>query len=219
LFIRGAKGCPFKAHVYDQAVTVCGPTFSSFLEVPIMKRRSFIKSAAAFLPAAGIDPMVFASFPGVDAPKEGMVIGAGKDREGESHSLGFSSILFKVLPGETGGGLFVIEHMNLTKGGPALHFHPHQEEYFYVLGGEVRFALGDQRLVLGAGDSVLGPRGIPHTFAAVEGKPGHLLIAFSPAGRMEQFLRDTAVPDPPVQDAAFWRRYEIELVGPSPFAG
>jgi quercetin dioxygenase-like cupin family protein len=107
--------------------------------------------------------------------------------------------------------------MNLVKAGPPLHFHPHQEEYFYVIEGEVRFAVGDQRLTLGAGDSVLGPRGIPHTFAAVEGKPGRLLIAFSPAGKMEQFLRDTAVPNPPVEDAAFWRRYDIEMVGPSPF--
>ena len=97
--------------------------------------------------------------------------------------------------------------------------HPYQEEYFYLISGEVRFALGDQRVVLKSGDSVLGPRGIPHTFAAVEGKPSHLLIAFSPAGKMEEFLRATAVPNPPKQDAVFWRKFDIELLGPSPFAG
>jgi quercetin dioxygenase-like cupin family protein len=182
-----------------------------------MKRRDFLKSATAFLPAAGLDPMALARLPGADAPHETMVIGAGKDRLGESHSRGYSSILFKVLPRETSNGLFVIEHMNLVNGGPPLHRHLHQEEYFYVISGEVRFAVGDQRLTLHAGDSILGPRGIPHTFAAVEGKPGHMLISFSPAGKMEEFLRDTAVPHPPVQDAEFWRRYEMELVGPSPF--
>jgi len=182
-----------------------------------MKRRSFLKSAAALLPAAGFDPAVFASIPDPDSPTPGGVIGAGKDRLGETHSRGYSSILFKVLPRETSNGLFVIEHMNLVNGGPPLHKHLHQEEYFYLISGEVRFAIGDQRLTLRAGDSILGPRGIPHTFAAVEGKPSRLLISFSPAGRMEEFLRDTAVPNPPVQDAAFFRRYEMELVGPSPF--
>jgi hypothetical protein len=44
-----------------------------------------------------------------------------------------------------------------------------------------------------------------------------MLIAFTPAGKMEEFFRATAIPQPPVQDAAFFRRYEMELVGPSPF--
>jgi quercetin dioxygenase-like cupin family protein len=181
-----------------------------------MKRRSFLKSAAALLPAAGLDPLSIA-----EAPARGQqhVIGAGHDTLGEAHPLGFSSILFKVLPRETSGGLFVIEHMNLLKGGPPLHMHPHQEEYFYVISGEVQSALGDQRKVLKAGESVLGPRGIPHTFAAVEGKPGHMLISFTPAGKMEQYLRTTAAPNPPKQDAAYWRSFDMELLGPSPFAG
>ena len=180
-----------------------------------MKRRSFLRSAAALLPAAGFDPLAIAAAP---ALAQGHVIAAGQDTLRESHSLGFSSILFKVLPRETNNGLFVIEHMNLVKGGPPLHEHPNQEEYFYVISGEVRFALGDQRVTLRAGDSVLGPRGIPHTFAAVEGKPSHMLIAFTPAGKMEEYFRATAIPNPPKQDAAFWRKFDVELLGPSPFA-
>ncbi len=183
-----------------------------------MRRRSFLKSAA-ILPLFGFDPAVFSSSPVDSLSGQPNVVPAGKDRLGETHSRGYSSILFKVLPRETSNGLFVIEHINLVNGGPPLHKHLHQEEYFYLISGEVRFAVGDQRLTLRPGDSILGPRGIPHTFAAVEGKPSRLLISFSPAGKMEEFLRDTAVPNPPVQDAAFFRRYEMDLVGPSPFAG
>src|SRR5689334_1487275 len=139
-----------------------------------MRRRSFLRSAAA-LPLAGINPIAFAGIPGTPVAEEPGLIPAGKDRLGEVHSRGYSSILFKVLPRETGNGLFVVEHINLVNGGPPLHKHLHQEEYFYVMEGEVRFALGDKRLHLHAGDSVLGPRGIPHTFAAVEGKPSHML--------------------------------------------
>jgi len=181
-----------------------------------MKRRSFLKSAAALLPAAGFNPISIAEGP---AQGQEQVIAAGQDTLGEPHSLGFSTILFKVLPRETSNGLFVIEHMNLTRGGPPLHKHPNQEEYFYVISGEVRFALGDRRVILKAGDSVLGPRGIPHTFAAVEGKPSHMLIAFTPAGKMEEYFRATAISNPPKQDAAFWRKFDVELLGPSPFAG
>ncbi|MBS1804032.1 MAG: cupin domain-containing protein [Acidobacteria bacterium] len=180
-----------------------------------MRRRSFLKSAAALLPAAGFDPLSMAETPALGQEH---VIAAGQDRLGEAHSRGYSSILFKVLPRETNNGLFVVEHMNLVSGGPPLHMHPHQEEYFYVISGEVRFALGDQRVVLRAGDSVLGPRGVPHTFSAVAEKPSHMLIAFTPPGKMEQFLRATAVPNPPKQDAAFWRSFDLELIGPSPFA-
>jgi len=180
-----------------------------------MRRRSFLKSAAALLPAAGFDPVAIAEAPALGQEH---VIAAGHDRMGEAHSRGYSSILFKVLPRETSNGLFVVEHQNLVNGGPPLHMHPHQEEYFYVISGEVRFALGNQKVVLKAGDSVLGPRGVPHTFSAVEGKPSHMLIAFTPAGKMEGFLRATAVPNPPRQDAAFWRSFDLELIGPSPFA-
>jgi mannose-6-phosphate isomerase-like protein (cupin superfamily) len=84
--------------------------------------------------------------------------------------------------------------------------------------GEVLFQIGDSRKQLRAGDSVLGPRGVPHTFSSIGEKPGRMLIAFNPAGKMEEFLRITAVPNPPVQDAAFFRRYEMELLGPPIFA-
>ena len=185
----------------------------------MMKRRSFLKGAAALVPAAGFDPGAFAGVPALDTPAEGPVIGAGKDRLGEIHSRGFSTILFKVLPRETSNGLFVIEHVNLVKGGPPLHKHLYQEEYFYVMAGEVRFAVGDQRLTLHAGESILGPRGIPHTFSAVEGKQSRMLIAFTPAGKMEEFMRATAIPNPPKDDAELFRKHDMEMVGPSPFSG
>ncbi|HET6170499.1 MAG TPA: cupin domain-containing protein [Terracidiphilus sp.] len=182
-----------------------------------MKRRSFLKTAAAAFPIAGLQAFAFAA-PEPASTDQLHLIGAGQDRFGESHSLGFSRILFKVGTRETNGGLFVIEHVNLVKGGPRLHLHLHQDEYFYVMEGEVLFQVGDHRIKLHAGESILGPRGIPHTFSATGGTPGHMLIAFTPAGKMEQFFRDTAIPDPPVQDAAFFRKYDMELIGPSPFA-
>jgi hypothetical protein len=44
-----------------------------------------------------------------------------------------------------------------------------------------------------------------------------MLIAFSPAGKMEQFFLDVEDRKAPVKEPEFWRRYDTELVGPSPF--
>ena len=177
-----------------------------------MKRRSFLRTAAALLPVAGFE--AFAQAPAIPSP--GALVPAGQDRQREYHSRGTSTILFKVLSEETNCGLFILEHANMTKGGPPLHCHLHQEEWFYVIEGKVLFQVGDSRKELGPGDSILGPRMIPHTFSYAGEKPGRMLIAFNPAGKMEEFLRATGVPNPPVQDAAFFRRYDMELIGPSP---
>jgi hypothetical protein len=45
-----------------------------------------------------------------------------------------------------------------------------------------------------------------------------MLIAFSPAGKMEQFFRDTAIPNAPKMAPEDWSRYDIKYAGPSPFA-
>jgi quercetin dioxygenase-like cupin family protein len=182
-----------------------------------MKRRSFLKTAAALVPAAGFPAFAIENAPAAQSPAEAHLVPASQDRFGESHSFGFSTILFKVVPRDTGGGLFLIEHVNLVKGGPPLHLHLYQEEWFYVVEGEVLFQVGDSRKKLGPGDSILGPRNIPHAFSSVGQKPGRMLIAFTPAGKMEEFFRATAIPSLPALDAEMLRRYDMKLVGPSPF--
>jgi hypothetical protein len=106
-----------------------------------MKRRSFLKSAAAFFPAAGLEAFSHGQAPASSSSDQLHVVLSGEDRLGESHSRGYSSILFKVLSRETRNGMFVIEHFNLIEGGPPLHIHLLQEEYFYVVEGEVSFRL------------------------------------------------------------------------------
>lgn len=110
-----------------------------------------------------------------------------------------------------------MEHRNLTPGGPALHLHLSQEEWFYVMEGEVAFQVGEQRLHLKAGESVLAPRRVPHTFSAVGETPGRMLIAFCPAGKMEQYFRDAEIAKAASAQPEFMRRYGMEMIGPSPF--
>ena len=93
-----------------------------------------------------------------------------------------------------------------------------QEEWFFVMEGEVLFQVGERRVTLHAGESILGPRGVPHAFSAIGAQPAHMLITFTPAGKMEQFFRDVAVPNGPTMDAALFAKYDVRYVGP-PLAG
>ena len=178
-----------------------------------MKRRIFLKSAASAFPLALSQPFVLALEPSAEPSQEVHVVPAGKDMFDESRSLGFSRITFKTSTQET-GNVFIIEHDNLLPGGPPLHYHLEQEEWFYVMEGEVVFQVGEKRVRLGPGESVLAPRKVPHSFTGGSERPAKMLIAFSPAGKMEGFFREAAKPDGAKMDAALFRKYDMEMVGP-----
>ncbi len=181
-----------------------------------IERRSFIKSAAALAPAAAL-PYLLAQTPAAPVSPALHPVAAGGDRFGHPHSLGFSSLAFKVASSDTGDNLFIIEHRNLMPGaGPALHLHYSQDEWFYVMDGEVAFQVGGERIGLRSGESVLGPRGVPHTFSPL-GSPAHLLIALAPAGKMEQYFVDASAHPELAATETFMNRYEVKWLGPSPF--
>jgi mannose-6-phosphate isomerase-like protein (cupin superfamily) len=117
---------------------------------------------------------------------------AGTGRFNEVVKLpGGNSLYVKVATGETDGAMFMAEQPNGPRGaGPPKHYHENVDEWWYVLAGEYVFEIGDQRFRLGAGESILGPRRVPHTFVYDGTGPGRLLVGFTPAGRMEQFFRE-----------------------------
>jgi mannose-6-phosphate isomerase-like protein (cupin superfamily) len=145
-----------------------------------------------------------------DAPR---VVSAGQDRFGELRGLGVSRVDYKLL--DPGGAILILENTFHLRGGPPRHVHLHQDEWFYVVEGEFAFEIGKTTLRLGPGDSVLGPRGVPHVWACAGGGHGRILIAFTPAGQMEAFFREvTRNNSMPPQDPALWRAHGMEVVGP-----
>jgi mannose-6-phosphate isomerase-like protein (cupin superfamily) len=141
-------------------------------------------------------------------------VAAGDDRFGEQRGLGISSIAFKV-SGQDSSGLFILENTFRAKGGPARHLHYHQDEWFYALAGEFLFEVGNERLRLNPGDSLLAPRQVPHVWASVGEAGGRILVGFMPAGSMEAFFREVTQADAmPAQDPALWRAHGMELLGP-----
>jgi mannose-6-phosphate isomerase-like protein (cupin superfamily) len=141
-------------------------------------------------------------------------VAAGDDRFGEQRGLGISSIDFKVST-QDNSGVFVLENKFREKGGPARHLHYDQDEWFYSLEGEFLFEVGQERITLKPGDSLLGPRKVPHVWAYVGDTRGRILIAFMPAGKMEAFFREvTKANAMPPQDPGLWRAHGMELLGP-----
>lgn len=179
-----------------------------------MRRRSFLTSAASLAPVLAMRSALAAEEP-APAPR---IVGAGQDCFNQPHPTGFSSLLFKLPGADTGDRVFLIEHKDLLPGGPPLHRHLYQDEWFFVIDGHVAFQVGDQRIELRSGESALAPRRIPHTFSSIASAPGHMLIAFSPAGKMEQYFHDNADGRHNASDpVATFAKYDMEYLGPSPF--
>lgn len=173
-------------------------------------RRAFLGAALTTLPLAMLAQTV-------ETRVKPVRVASGEDRLGERHVIGVSSTTFKVLTDDGASALFVIEHASRKKGGPPRHLHHNENEWFYVIEGEYIAEIGSERFQLKPGDSILGPREVPHAWAYVGEGAGKLLIAFAPAGKMEAFFRDNAKPRKEgeyLNDAAVYRAYGLELLGP-----
>lgn len=121
---------------------------------------------------------------------KGVLVGAGKDRFDKPIGLFEGDTFYtKVSSQDTDGDWYIFESTRDKKGGPMLHYHYEQDEWWYILEGEFLFKVGDRTFTARAGDSVFGPRMVPHTFAKVNEGPARLLMAFQPAGKMEEHFK------------------------------
>ena len=136
------------------------------------------------------------------------------DRLGEYLSNSTSDFFFKVSTADSHGTLLVIELTNHAKGGVPRHIHYEQDEWFYVVEGEYIIEVGRERFRLKPGDSAFGPRKVPHVWAFVGDGLGRLLCTATPAGQLEAFFREIGKVNAPPPDAALFRAYGMELVGP-----
>lgn len=150
----------------------------------------------------------------VQNPNQNMPIycvAAGEDRFKEHRGLGISRIDFKLCTPD----ILIIENTFHAAGGPAKHLHVDQDEWFCALEGEFIIEIGQQRINMHPGDSLLTPRGIPHVWAYTGSTLGRMLITFMPAGKMEAFFREVTKADAmPPQDPELWRLHGMELIGP-----
>jgi quercetin dioxygenase-like cupin family protein len=148
-------------------------------------------------------------------------------RAGEGEALWFLGqlVTIKSSSESTGGRVGVTETLAPRDSGSPLHVHHNEDEWFYVLDGELTFWVGGDVITADAGSFVYGPRDIPHTFLVSSDKARFLLVA-EPAG-FEGFVRavgeparELAIPpaatEPPdiAGLTAVAAEYGMEILGP-----
>ncbi len=115
-------------------------------------------------------------------------------RQGEGEALWFFGALAIVkASGETTAGrVTVIEHLAPEGSGPPIHVHHREDEWFYVIEGELTFWVGGSIIKASTGSFVYGPRDIPHTFTVTSPRARSLVVT-EPAG-FERFMRALSEP-------------------------
>ena len=129
--------------------------------------------------------------------------GAGSGRivlspnEGERVQFGGLGVRFMIESARSGGTFALVEHPIEPRVLAApMHTHEREDEYTYVLEGEIGVQVGDEVRVARPGDLVFKPRGIPHAFWNAGDEPARALEIISPAG-FERYFAEVAPLLPP----------------------
>jgi quercetin dioxygenase-like cupin family protein len=147
-----------------------------------------------------------------------------------TQELWFFDQLVTVRLGHDAGrdGIALLESRAAYGASPPLHVHHTEDEALYVLEGELRARAGEVERRVGAGEAVLLPVGVPHTFR-VESAAGARWLNATTHGDFERFVRAVSRPaersEPPAPQgppaperaealAAAARRHGLEFVGP-----
>ena len=116
---------------------------------------------------------------------------------------------------DTDGRFALVEHPIAPRAlaGP-MHVHDHEDEYSYVLEGEVGFQVGDEVFSAGPGQLVAKPRGIWHGFWNAGDEPARVLELISPGG-FENYFVELAPLLKPERDfeamARVQKKYALEM--------
>jgi DNA-binding transcriptional MerR regulator len=116
---------------------------------------------------------------------KGFSVGAGKDRFDDGFSHDGTKIDCKVSGKDTGGAMCVLEVNNT---GWTRHVNRDQDEWIYVVDGEVELEMAKKRFHLRARDSMFIPRNVEHAW----GGPGKIINTYQPAGKIEEFFQAIA---------------------------
>lgn len=111
-------------------------------------------------------------------------------RDGKAGFLGSIGVRFMIEGVESSGRFSLVEHpMSARALAAPLHKHTREDEYSFVLEGEVGALLGEDVRIGKPGDLIFKPRNQWHTFWNAGDRPARILEIISPAG-FEGFFRE-----------------------------
>lgn len=183
-----------------------------------MRRRKFILATISTLIFSFLSKTFGSNIQNI---QKGFRIKTGESRTGKHlkmKEVTLNVLDLKVSSKDTNGNLSVFEQIGFTpKGGPPLHIHPYQDEYFYVLEGEYQFQVDQDKYHLSPGDTIFLPRNIQHAFIQLSEK-ARVLVSYTPAGKMESFFETTdSWTTPPSEDLIkkTFTDHDMNVVGPT----
>lgn len=191
-----------------------------------MNRGKFIFSVLAFYPMHILAKLksslnvLTKEGSGMETNK-GFKVNSGEARFNKHYKMKgvtLNTLDIKISAKDTGGSLAVFEQTGLTpKGGPPLHIHPFQDEWFFVTEGEYYFQVGEDKYTLKTGDTIFLPKNVPHAFIQISEK-ARTLVSYLPAGKMEDFFKVTDTwTSPPTKEEVLrvFEEHDMKVVGPS----
>jgi quercetin dioxygenase-like cupin family protein len=139
------------------------------------------------------------------------VLGAN---EGETAPFGGVTDRFMIDGADTGGRFALVEHLFAPKALAApMHRHHDEDEYTFVLTGQIGAVLGDEEVLGGPGDLIFKPRDQWHTFWNAGDEPATVLELISPSGLEELFraLGDFGGEPSPEELVALAGKYHCDI--------
>ena len=135
-----------------------------------------------------------------------------KAQSSERFDVGGLGIVWKVDGVDTGDRFSVVHHPLAPRALAApLHRHHREDEYSYVLTGELGALLGEGVVIAKPGTWVFKPRGQWHTFWNAGNAPCEIIEVISPAG-FENYFRELAAiwPDT-ARLPELLQKYELDM--------
>jgi quercetin dioxygenase-like cupin family protein len=144
---------------------------------------------------------------------------AGEGRTLQPLNILGGEVLVKLSDADSHGAAAVFCHTVPPLSGPPLHRHSYEDEWFYVLKGEITIEVDGERSVLHAGGSAYAPRGTAHAIKNFDNSPAEVLVMTTP-GRFILFFEKLgalnagrSTPDM-AKTERLMNEYGIELLGP-----
>jgi len=126
-----------------------------------------------------------------------VLVPAGGGRQLMDRALG--AILLAGARDTAGAAAFVVHPLAPRTLGSPVHTHTLEDEWTYVLAGQVGVEVGGEVVLAAPGDLVLKPRGVPHAFWNPTDEPARVLEVITPGG-FERYFEELgeilAAPDP-----------------------